>query len=51
VVYVRELLGFREREVVAGSVNRDFAVIEKGLLAGEKVALSDPHLAGLGDRF
>jgi HlyD family secretion protein len=51
VVYVRELLGFREREVVAGSVNRDFAVIEKGLLAGEKVALSDPNLAGLGDRF
>lgn len=51
VVYVRELGGFREREVVTGSVNRDFAVIEKGLAAGETVALSDPNLAGLADRF
>ena len=52
VVYVRELGGFREREVVTGSVNRDFAVVEKGLKAGDRVALSDPNLAGSGsDRF
>lgn len=52
VAYVRELGGFREREVITGSVNRDFAVIEKGLSAGDRVALSDPNLAGAGnDRF
>ena len=52
VVYVRELGGFREREVVTGSVNRDFAVVEKGLKPGDRVALSDPNLAGAGsDRF
>ena len=51
VVYVREFGGFREREVVTGSVNRDFAVIEKGLAKGEVVALSDPNLNGLADRF
>jgi len=52
VVYVRSLGGFREREVVVGPVNRDFAVIEKGLEAGEAVALSDPNGAGGGgDRF
>lgn len=52
VVYVRTLGGFREREVAIGSVNRDFAVVEKGLSAGERVALSDPTLAGApGDRF
>ena len=52
VVYVRELGGFREREVVTGSVNRDFAVIEKGLKPGDRVALSDPNLAGAGgDRY
>jgi HlyD family secretion protein len=52
VVYVREFGGFREREVVTGSVNRDFAVIEKGLASGDRVALSDPNLAGTGgDRF
>jgi len=52
VVYVSQLGGFREREVVTGSVNRDFAVIEKGLSAGDRVALSDPNLAGAGgDRF
>ncbi len=52
VVYVREFGGFREREVVAGSANRDFVVIEKGLNPGDRVALSDPSLAGAGgDRF
>jgi len=52
VVYVRELGGFREREVETGSVNRDFALIEKGLKVDERVALSDPNLAGAGsDRF
>jgi multidrug efflux pump subunit AcrA (membrane-fusion protein) len=52
VVYVRQFGGFREREVVTGSSNRDFAVIEKGLVAGDRVALSDPNLAGAGgDRF
>jgi HlyD family secretion protein len=52
VVYVHSLGGFREREVITGSVNRDFAVIEKGLSAGDRVALSDPTLAGAGgDRF
>jgi HlyD family secretion protein len=52
VVYVRELGGFRERDVVTGSVNRDFALIEKGLKPGERVALSDPNLAAAGgDRF
>jgi HlyD family secretion protein len=52
VVYVRQFGGFREREVVTGSSNRDFVVIEKGLGAGERVALSDPNLAGAGgDRF
>lgn len=52
VVYVRQFGGFREREVVAGSANRDFVVIEKGLVAGDRVALSDPSLAGAGgDHF
>ena len=52
VVYVREFGGFREREVATGSSNRDFVVIEKGLVAGDRVALSDPNLAGAGgDRF
>src|SRR4029079_2148498 len=52
IAYVRELGGFREREVITGSVNRDFAVIEKGLKVGDRVALSDPNLAGAGvDRF
>lgn len=50
VVYVEGLGGFREREVVTGSVNRDFAVIERGVRAGERVALSDPNLAGAADR-
>lgn len=52
IVYVRQLGGFKEREVVVGSVNRDFAVIEKGVKPGDLVALSDPNLAGAdGDRF
>lgn len=52
VVYVREFGGFREREVVTGSSNRDFVVIEKGVVTGDRVALSDPNLAGTGgDRF
>lgn len=52
VVYIRGLGGFRPREVVVGSVNRDFAVIEKGLLVGDRVALSDPMASDTdGDRF
>jgi multidrug efflux pump subunit AcrA (membrane-fusion protein) len=51
VVYVREIGGFREREVTTGPSNRDFAVIEKGLSAGDVVALADPTLAGGGDRL
>lgn len=46
VVYVQGLGGFRMREVVVGSANRDVAVIERGLSAGELVALSDPNPAG-----
>jgi len=46
VVFVQGLGGFRTREVVVGSVNRDVAVIERGLNAGERVALSDPNPAG-----
>ncbi|MEO8360218.1 MAG: efflux RND transporter periplasmic adaptor subunit [Vicinamibacteria bacterium] len=49
-VYVRELGRFQKRLVVTGSVNRDFAVIEKGISAGDRVALSDPNLAGAHDR-
>ena len=51
VVYVKEMGGFRERAVVTGSVNRDFAVIDKGVKPGDRVALSDPNLAGAADRF
>lgn len=46
VVYVSNLTGLEEREVVLGSVNRDFAVIERGLARGERVALADPGLGG-----
>ena len=51
VVYVREMGGFREREVTTGSTNRDFAVIENGLRAGDVVAIADPTLAGGSDRL
>ncbi len=51
IVYVREMGGFREREVRTGSTNRDFAVIENGLRAGDVVAIADPTLAGGSDRL
>ncbi len=45
IVYRRTLAGFEATDVVTGSANRDFVVIESGLKAGDRVALSDPNLA------
>ena len=42
VCYVARRGGLREREVVVGSSNRDFVVVERGLEKGERVALRDP---------
>jgi HlyD family secretion protein len=42
VCYVVQRGRLREREVAVGSSNRDFAVIERGLEAGDRVALRDP---------
>ena len=42
VCYVVQRGRLREREVAIGSSNRDFAVIERGLEAGDRVALRDP---------
>jgi HlyD family secretion protein len=42
VCYVATRRGLREREVVLGPSNRDFVVVERGLSAGERVALRDP---------
>lgn len=44
VVYVWERGSFHERAVRTGPSNRDFVVIEEGLAAGDRVALSDPRL-------
>ena len=41
-VYLVQRGGLREREVAIGSANRDFAVIERGLEKGDRVALRDP---------
>ncbi len=42
VAYVVQRGRLREREVVVGSANRDFVVVERGLAKGERVALRDP---------
>jgi HlyD family secretion protein len=42
VCYVVSRGELREREVVVGSSNRDFVVIERGLEKGDRVALRDP---------
>jgi HlyD family secretion protein len=42
VCYVVQRGRLREREVAVGSSNRDFVVIERGLEAGDRVALRDP---------
>ena len=42
VVYVLRGRGVSEREVVLGTSNQDFVVVDKGLRAGERVALRDP---------
>ena len=42
VCYVVQRGQLREREIVVGSSNRDFVVIERGLEKGDRVALRDP---------
>jgi HlyD family secretion protein len=45
VCYVATRRGLVAREVVLGPSNRDFVVVEKGLRAGDRVALRDPAAA------
>jgi HlyD family secretion protein len=45
VAYVVDYLRVREQEVVLGPSNQDFAVVLKGLRAGERVLLRDPQAA------
>ena len=45
VCYVATHRGLVAREVVLGPSNRDFVVVEKGLRAGDRVALRDPGAA------
>jgi HlyD family secretion protein len=43
VVYVLRGRGVSEREVALGPSNQDFVAVERGLKAGERVALRDPE--------
>jgi HlyD family secretion protein len=45
VVYVAGRRASTPREVVLGPSNRDFVVVEKGLVLGERVLLRDPESA------